>query len=233
MNYQEDSYKQSFRTRVAEVVDQGVLLEETYFYPAGGGQPGDSGTLETPSNTYEIRNARKQDGRVVHQIKNHSLRKGDEVRATINWPRRYNLMRMHTAAHVISAVLARDEDAQITGNQLGAEESRIDYDLEDYDAKRIASYEKLINEELAKNHAVTTQTLPRVDAEKRLEKLSNLAMGLPQHIKHVRLVAIGELDVQACAGTHVQHTREVGRVTFERAKNKGKHNRRIYFSLSQ
>ena len=232
MSYEEDSYKQTFSTRVKEVTGQGVILEETYFYPSGGGQPGDSGALETTENTYEVRKARRQDGQVIHQIKNHSLQPGDEVQATIDWRKRYQLMRMHTAAHVISAVLARDEEAQITGNQLGVEESRIDYDLQDYDAKRIASYEKLINEELAKNHAITTDTLPRQEAQKQLKKLSNLAMGLPKHIRHVRLVTIGDLDVQACAGTHVKNTQEVGRVTFVRAKNKGKNNRRIYFSLS-
>ncbi len=233
MNYQEDSYTYAFSSSVEAVTPQGVILQETYFYPAGGGQPGDEGVLRSGGDEYVVRNTRRQDGRVVHLIKRHDLQPGDAVEAQINATKRYALMRMHTAAHVISAVLAREEEAQITGNQLGAEESRIDYNLEEYDAKRIQRYEELVNEELAKGYAVTTKTLARAQAQKELKQLSSLAIGLPKHIQDVRIVYIGDLDAQACAGTHVKNTQEVGRVTFTRTKNKGANNRRIYYSLSQ
>ena len=232
MNYRADSYKHSFSSVVEEVTAQGVILEETYFYPAGGGQPGDEGTLTSSTNEYAVRNTRQQNGRVIHVIKHHELQPGDAVEAQINTDKRYALMRMHTAAHVISAVLAREEQAKITGNQLGTQESRVDFNLDAFSRKQLRAYQARVNQALAQEHPVRTETLIRAEAEKKLAQLSSLAAGLPAHIKDVRIVHIGELDAQACAGTHVRNTKEVGEVVFTRTKNKGANNRRIYFSLS-
>jgi misacylated tRNA(Ala) deacylase len=235
MTYVDDSYAHAFQTKIRAVeTDGAVELEQTYFYPEGGGQPGDKGTLRLPSGQeLHVHDTQKRAGRVVHLMRKHELTPGQHVHARIDWPRRHLLMRMHTAAHVISAVLAKHEQALITGNQLAPNESRIDYNLDDYNPKRIRAYQELINQELAKGHDVTTHTLPRKEAERQLKQLSTLAVGLPEHIQDVRVVRIGRLDAQACAGTHVKNTQEIGRVTFTKTKNKGASNRRVYYTLSQ
>lgn len=232
--YHQEPYVAEFAAAITEVTDGHVILDTSYFYPQGGGQPADTGELELPDGTtIAVTHTKKKNGETHHAVSDHEpLEAGMRVAARIDWKRRHRLMRMHTAAHVISAVIAQHEDALITGNQLKTTESRIDYDLDDYDQKRILAYQERVNQELAKHHEVTTQTLPRAEADEQLERLSGLKSGLPAHIQDVRIVRIGDLDAQACGGTHVKNTKEVGRVEFTKTKNKGAGNRRVYFTLS-
>lgn len=211
----------------------GIVLRDTIFYPRGGGQPGDTGMLRTSTNTdIPIHNTTKKDGIITHHT-SKEIPVGTEVEVILDWERRYNLMRMHTAAHIISAILSTQAGAKVTGNQLAEDESRIDCNLNELDPEVMQRYEKLVNAEIQQNHEITTQTLPRKKALSILEEITSLAMGLPEHITQVRLVRIGDFDVQACGGTHVANSKEVGRIRFTRTKNKGKNNKRIYFSLSQ
>lgn len=232
--YMRDCYRKEFDATVRTVTDgRFVTLSETYFYPTSGGQPHDTGTLTTADGT-EVRVVfvGKSDGSISHQVEPENvLAEGDAVHGIIDWERRHAHMRMHTAAHIISRVFEVEEGARVTGNQLGTEESRIDYELADYDPERMAAYAAEVNAIVARDLPVTSEFLAREEAERRTERLNTLAAGFPDAVREVRLLGIGDFDVQACGGTHVRSTGEIGEVVFTQFKNKGKNNRRVYFTI--
>lgn len=221
-----------FTSAINEVGEHGISLEENYFYPVGGGQPHDTGWLHVGDEKHRVTQVRNKDGKVWLKLEEApGLKPGQEVRGKIDPDRRGRLKRMHTAAHVASAVIIEKTGALITGNQLGEETSRIDYELEDYNPEYLKQLETEVNEEVMKAHEVSTRIVSREEADKEFAQLSTLKIGLPEHIKTVRLVQIGNIDLQACGGTHCSNTEEVGRVTFVNFKNKGKNNRRVYFEI--
>ena len=238
----EDSYAKEFDASVEDVSADGlkVALNQTLFYPTGGGQPCDMGELVNAGDgrKYTVTEVRKEEGRVWHAIlseaghagEGNTIKPGDKVHGVIDWERRYKLMRMHTAAHLLGEVIYKETKALTTGNQLGIEESRIDSALEEMDNEKAQSFIETANELLSRNMDVKTYSLPRDEAMKR-EGIVKLAMGLPEHISVVRIVDIGGYDVQADGGTHVSNTREVGQLEFVKTENKGKGKRRLYFRL--
>ncbi len=232
--YMRDGYTKEFHTTVKSIADgKFVTLNETYFYPTSGGQPHDTGVLKTA------------DGREVkvifvglfgeqpsHQVEPEGVLKvGDEVTGTIDWDRRYTHMRMHTAAHLVSKVFEDKKGAVVTGNQLGLDKSRIDYELDDYNPDELRAFEDVVNEFIEQSLDVTSHVVSREEAEELLDRLSTLKMGFPEHITQVRLVQIGDIDMQACGGTHLANTKEAGKVKFLKFDNKGKNNRRVYFTV--
>ncbi len=140
-------------------------------------------------------------------------------------------MRMHTAAHLVSKVFEDRKGAVVTGNQLGLEKSRIDYELDDYNPEQLRAFEDVVNEYVSRALEVESEVVSRQQAEETLERLSTLKIGFPEGIVQVRLVRIGDIDVQACGGTHVKNTQEIGCARFVKFDNKGKNNRRVYFTL--
>ncbi|MGC8811993.1 MAG: alanyl-tRNA editing protein AlaX, partial [Candidatus Aenigmatarchaeota archaeon] len=172
----------------------------------------------------------KQGEEIIHVLEKEPFFKVNQlVKGKIDWERRYKLMRMHTAAHIISAIINKETQALITGNQLETEKSRIDYSLENFDRALIEDCIRRANEEAKKGLEVKTYFLKREDAEK-IPSITKLAKGLP-NLKEFRIVEIVGLDLQADGGTHVKNTKEVGQIKIESMENKGKDNRRIYFSL--
>ena len=233
--YMRDCYKKEWDTKVKSVKDgKFVVLEESYFYPASGGQPWDEGTLKTTDGReVNVVYAGKFGGVISHQVEPENvLKEGDDVHCKLDWERRYKHMRMHTAAHIISHIFQDKKGALITGNQLGTDKSRIDYQLEDYNPEEMKSYEPLVNEVVKKALPVHAEFLNREEAEEKVAKLSNLKVGFPEDIKEVRLLTIEGFDVQACGGTHLKNTSEVGTVKFIKFDNKGKNNRRVYYELA-
>ncbi|RLE47238.1 alanyl-tRNA editing protein AlaX [Candidatus Woesearchaeota archaeon] len=231
--YMDDSYLKEFNARVARVTDDGIVLDKTVFYLQGGGQPSDTGKIIKYNKEFEVEKVKKVDGNVIHFLKGEwkdSIKEGDEVKGVINWERRYKLMRMHTAAHVLSSVFNKKAGALITGNQLDFEKSRFDFNLEDFDREKILSFVDEVNRLLAEGHEVSISYLPRDDALKDPE-LVKLASVLPPAVKELRIVTIGSIDRQCDGGTHVKNTKEVGRVVVLKMENKGKNNRRLYFGL--
>jgi Ser-tRNA(Ala) deacylase AlaX len=222
----EDAYLKDFEAKVLSVDGRNVVLEQTCFYPKGGGQPCDTGRI----NGIGVVEAVKNGEDVVHVLeKEASFKVGDLVKGSIDWERRYKLMRMHTAAHIISAVINRETGAMITGNQLDVDRSRIDYSLENFDKALIEDCIRKANEEASKGLEVKSYFIKREEAEK-IPSITKLAKGLPD-LQEFRIVEIVGLDLQADGGTHVKNTREIGRIKIEGMENKGKSNRRIYFSL--
>ncbi len=230
--YMEDSYLKEFEATVKSVKDDKfVVLDQTAFYPKSGGQPWDTGKLVTEDNTeYNVVFAGKFSGEISHEVDKPGLKEGDKVKGTIDWDRRYRLMRMHTATHVLSSVFIKEAGALITGNQLDLEKTRIDFSLEDFDRDKISEYVKKANELSATNAEVKISFMPREEVEQKPE-LARLAKGLPEGVKTLRIVNIEGIDIQADGGTHVKNTSEIGTIEVIDCKNKGKNNRRIYLTI--
>ncbi|MEM7825538.1 MAG: alanyl-tRNA editing protein AlaXM [Candidatus Aenigmatarchaeota archaeon] len=222
----EDSYLKEFEAKVIRIEENKIILDQTCFYPRGGGQPCDVGEIEG----IKVLETLKEGEEIIHFLeKKPSFKVNDVVKGKIDWERRYKLMRMHTAAHIISAVINKETGALITGNQLDLEKSRIDYSLENFDRNLIEKCIEKANEIAYKGLEVKSYFLKREDAEK-IPSITKLAKGLP-NLEEFRIVEIVGLDLQADGGTHVKNTREIGEIKIAEMENKGKDNRRIYFFL--
>jgi len=212
----------------------------TTFYPESGGQPNDTGKLirEDDGVEFDVIYVGKFNGEISHEIVpvenvSVSLKAGDRVKGVIDWDRRYRHMKMHTATHVLASVIEKEAGAQITGNQLGLDQSRVDFSLEAFDRDKFIEYEKIANNVIAQNHPVNLYLVSRKEAEEKLSRLTTLAKGFSEEINEVRLVEIEEVTIEACGGTHLRNTGEIKGVKIEKLQNKGKSNRRMYFSLME
>lgn len=229
--YIEDCYLKEFDATVAEANGKYIVLDNTIFYPNSGGQPHDMGKFVANDGTeYNIIYVAKVDGKISHEVDKEGIKVGDAVRGILDWQRRHALMRMHTAAHLLSAVMHKEANALITGNQLGTDQSRIDFSLETFDKEKIAEYIRMTNEIIAKNLPVRTYFLKR-DEAMAIPDVVKLAGALPPDVAELRIVDIGGFDVQADGGTHVLNTSEIGMLELVKTENKGKNNRRVYYML--
>jgi len=229
--YLTDSYKKEFYATIGGVIeDKKVILDETYLYCQSGGQPSDKGIIIHNNEEFKVLEVKKEDGKIIHILDKKGLKVNDKVKCKIDWERRYKLMKMHTAAHVISSIIHKETGAMITGNQLDTEKSRIDFSLEKFNKENMENYIKKANEEIKKDHKITVSTISKEEA-KKIKNLSKLAKGLPPDLKEIRIVTIGNLDEQGDGGTHVNSTKEIGAIKLLSIENKGKSNRRLYFSL--
>jgi len=225
-----DCYAKEFDATVTKVDGKFIVLDKTAFYPESGGQLTDTGKLIKDGEEYKVVFAKKIGPDVSHEVDKEGLQAGDKVHGILDWDRRYLLMRMHTAAHVLSTVIYKETNANITGNQLGLDKSRIDFDLETFDREQLSSYEAKTNEILKKELPVDIQVMPREEAFK-IPALVKLQKVLPESIKDIRVVTIQDFDQQACAGTHIKNLKEIGEIEIIKLENKGKGRRRIYFKL--
>src|SRR3989344_7922493 len=226
--YYFDAYAKEFEAEVLEVNGKYIVLDKTAFYAAGGGQPYDTGKIIS-DNEYNVVSVGKVDGKISHEVDKEGLKTGDKIKGIIDWDRRYKLMRMHTAAHIVSGVFHKEAGALITGNQLDLEKTRIDFSLENFDREKINEYFSKSNELVNKDLPIKIYTMPRAEAEKD-SAMFKLAKELPSSIKDIRVVEIVGFDRQADGGTHVRSLKEVGWIEFLKAENKGKDNRRVYFT---
>jgi len=229
MLFHTDSYLKEFDASVIEVNEHGVVLDKTAFYPSSGGQPFDTGFLKKGADEFSVVNCSKKEGKIIHSLEPDGIANGDIVHGMIDWGRRYRLMKMHTAAHILSQIFYADDGAMITGNQLDIDKSRIDMSLENFDIAKIEKAVQHANLTIEKDIPITVSFLSREEALK-LPAVTRLAKGLPD-LNVFRIVSIGDFDVQADGGTHVKSTKEIGKIVLLRCDNKGKNNRRIYFTL--
>lgn len=238
--YMKDSYLKEFEAEVVSVKESKfIVLNQTAFYPNSGGQPHDTGTMTRVSDgkIFKVVYAGKFGGQISHEVENHEgveLKPGDRVKCRIDWDRRYRLMRLHTAAHIISEVINKETGALITGNQLDVEKSRIDFSVPEFDREMLKSYEEKANEIANQgiDLALEFKSRDEVINDPKMTKLAKGIESLPQDIRVLRIVRIGDFDAQADGGTHVKNTKEIGKIEFIDFVNKGKNNRRIYFRLS-
>ncbi|MFA5106227.1 MAG: alanyl-tRNA editing protein [Candidatus Micrarchaeia archaeon] len=227
----EDSYLKECGAVVEKMLSPTeAALDQTVFYPRGGGQPSDTGKIISGGAEYAVLEVSKKDGVAVHRLDKPGLAAGMEVKCVIDWERRYKLMRSHTAAHILATVMARDAGALITGNQLDTDKTRFDFSLANFDRELMDRMVAAANEEIAKGARVKAYPLAREEAMK-IPGIVKLATALPPDIPVFRIVEIKGIDVQADGGTHVKNTSEIGKISIIRMENKGKENRRIYFEL--
>ncbi len=228
--FSRDCYLKEFDATVVAANGKEIELDRTAFYPNSGGQPDDTGLISFGNEDYIVGSVRKDKGRILHVVDREGLKEGDSVHGQVDWVRRYIHMRYHTASHVLSGVVYRATGAEITGNQISAEKTRIDFDLENFDRAKLKEYEEKANNVLAENYPVVIRFISRDEAAK-IPNVTKLAMGLPEAVKEVRIVSVEGFEQEACGGTHLANTSEAGRIEIIGAENKGKNNRRVYFRL--
>lgn len=233
--YQTDSYLRTFEARVVQVdgESRGVELDRSAFYPGGGGQPADSGWLHLDGNAYPVTRARKDGERILHLIGEAPAlpEAGALVRGEIDWPRRYQLMRIHTAMHILCGVIFRDYGATVTGGDMEALKGRMDFEFATMHKDLVQAIEAAINLEVANERDIYVRILPRQEAFQIPDLIRTKINLLPEGIQQVRVVEIEGLDLQADGGTHVMNTREVGRLRVVDYKSKGAINKRIYLEI--
>ena len=225
--YHQDSYIQTFEATVTEVREDGVVLDRTAFYPGGGGQPNDVGTLSAGGQTWTVTKVGRKDGAVVHQLEGGAPAVGDVVTGVIDWERRHKLMRTHTALHVLCGVIWRDFGAQVTGGDMQPLAARMDFEFEHMTAGFAEEVEELVNREVAAGRPISTRILPRDEAMAIPDLIRTKINLLPPGIQEVRVVEIEGLDLQADGGTHLGNTRDVGRIRIVGHESKGRINKRL------
>jgi len=230
--YLTDAYQRQFEARVLSVAPEGIVLDRTLFYPAGGGQPCDQGRLKRPDGSFVVvGDVRKTPEGILHVTEpEHALVPGDPVAGEIDWARRFAHMRYHTALHILSGVVYRRVSSGITGNQITAERARMDFSLPGFDRTLAEGLIEGVNEVVRERRPVTVRFLPRSEAAKD-PTLVRVAQELMPDVEVVRLIDIEGFDVQADGGTHVANTAEVGVARLERVENKGARNKRLYLTL--
>ncbi len=229
--YGDDAYVKEFAATVVEHVDGGVVLDRTAFYPGGGGQPCDVGELTHSDRQWIVTAVKKVNGQPVHFIEGELPEIGRSVTGHVDWERRYQLMRTHTAMHILCGVVWRDYGAQVTGGNMQPGEGRMDFEFETMRQELVAEIEEAINKEVGAERDVTVRVLPREEAFAIPDLIRTKINLLPEGISEVRTVELKGLDLQADGGTHVANTREVGRIRVVNYKSKGKINKRIYVAL--
>lgn len=228
--YQRDSYLRSFEACVTAVRPEGVMLDRTAFFPTGGGVLGDAGMLTGPAGAFRVVETVEEEGGVLHRLDRPGLAPGDRVGGELDWPRRYLLMRYHTATHVLTGVMFNDYQVRVTGNQLTPEKGRVDFAFARFDREVLEEGFRRANALVGRDLAVRVAFVPAAEARTRPE-LFKLETGFPHDLPELRLVEIVGFDTQADGGCHVASLREIGRLVLTRTENKGKANRRVYFVL--
>jgi misacylated tRNA(Ala) deacylase len=223
--FREDSYLRDCEATVTAAAPGRVILDRTIFYPTGGGQPGDHGVLVLADGSeLAIADTVKDEAGIAHICAMDAAlpSPGDKVTARIDWDRRYKHMRMHTCLHLVCAVVP----CAITGAQIGAERSRIDFDIGEntLDKERVAAeLLRLINED----HPVNATWISDAELDAKPELIRTMSVQPPRGIGRVRLMDVDGVDLQPCGGTHVARTGEIGKIAVAKIENKGKRNRRV------
>jgi misacylated tRNA(Ala) deacylase len=226
--FREDSYLQETDASVIGVDDGAVILDRTVFYPLGGGQPGDTGTIIWSGGSGTIIDTRyADDGAIRHVLMEGDARPavGDKVHVVLDWDRRYRHMRMHTAMHLLGSVLQYG----VTGGNISAEKSRLDFDMEDtVDKEAVAAALQAL---VAGDHAVSCRWISDAELDAQPDLVRTMSVQPPRGKGRVRLLEIAGVDLQPCGGTHLRSTAEVGRVRIGKVEKKGKRNRRVNIHL--
>ncbi len=229
--YLNDMYLQEFEAEVISVTDEKfIVLSQTAFYPKSGGVSYDQGILIRENEEFKVVFVGKFGGKISHEVDKTGLKVGDRITGKLDWDRRYTLMRYHTAAHVLSGAFFKNLKAKISGNEISIDQGRIDFNLEDFDRSLIEAQVDKSNEIINANHSVEVYSLDRTEVEQNPD-LTKLAMGLPKKIQTIRIVDIKGFDRQPDGGCHVKSLIEIGKISTKKLVNKGKSNRRLYFTL--
>ncbi len=230
--FQDDAYARSCEATVISAGPEGIRLDRTVFYPTGGGQPGDRGVLRFDGGTVEIVDTRKGEhlADVIHIPAEGAAppAPGAKVTAELDWARRHRLMRMHTCLHLLCTVV----DGPVTGGQIGDGRGRLDFDLPEakLDKAEIAA---ALNRLIAEDRAVRSRWIGDDELDAQPDLVKTMTVKPPRGAGRVRLLEIEGVDLQACGGTHVSRTGEIGAVTVAKIEKKGRHNRRVGIAFDE
>ncbi|MFN8382713.1 MAG: alanyl-tRNA editing protein [Anaerolineales bacterium] len=233
--YQTDAYLKEFEATITsvEASTRAVVLDRSAFYPGGGGQPCDFGTLEVAGVTYLVEKVKKQGDDVLHILGGTEPlpTPNSASHGTLNWARRHELMRTHTALHILCGTVFRDHGAKVTGGDMDPLKGRMDFEFETMRGELVRDIESAVNYEIKQGREIRVNILPREEAFQIPDLIRTKINLLPEGIMQVRTVEIVGLDLQADGGTHVMNTSEVGRVKVVDYKSKGAINKRIYIEV--
>jgi misacylated tRNA(Ala) deacylase len=228
--FRDDSYLKECEATVTDTVDGAVILDRTVFYAMGGGQPGDIGVMEWNGGSSIIVDTRySDDGSTLHVIEDGAdlPASGAPVTVRLDWDRRYLHMRMHTALHLLGSVLKYG----VTGGNISAAKSRLDFDTEDgVDKEQVSADLQAL---VAADHAVSCRWITDEELDAQPDLVRTMSVQPPRGAGRIRLLEIEGVDLQPCGGTHLRSTAEVGNVQVGKVEKKGKHNRRVSIVLDQ
>jgi len=229
--YQFDAYAKDFVTQVLARDSDHVLLGKTAFYPGGGGQPADEGSLQWQATLRPVVGFRTSGDEVWHQVAGDPPDPGQEVQGVVDWERRHQLMRTHTAMHILCGVVWRDYGAQVTGGNMEPLRGRMDFEFPRLSQDLVREIETKVQDEVRANRSVVARILPREEAFRIPDLIRTKINLLPAGLQQIRVVEIVGLDLQADGGTHVANTGEVGEVRIVDYKSKGASNKRLVLAL--
>ena len=233
--FHSDSYLRTFSAQVVAQDDQnhGIILDQTAFYPGGGGQPADTGILIINGAEIQLKGVKKISGEIVHLLPPEAALPslGTSLSGQLDWERRYQLMRTHTAMHVLCGTIFRDYGASVTGGNMEPLKGRMDFEFASLQKEFVQTIEEAVNREIENALPVSWRVIPRDEAFQIPDLIRTKINLLPPAIEEVRVVEIEGLDLQADGGTHVKNTKEVGRIKITDYKSKGRENKRIYLEV--
>jgi misacylated tRNA(Ala) deacylase len=227
-----DAYLKEFTAKVVGFAGRELILDRTAFYPGGGGQPADRGTLGIGPIQAAVVDVRREGGDIVHVLDATIPGTVRELNGELDWERRYAHMRYHTALHVLSGAIWENFGAKVTGGQMRADRARMDFSFPGaWTSDVVDEIERLTNEALAEGRPVRIYELPREEALKNPDLIRTQINLVPERVRVVRIVEIEGIEAQADGGTHVADTREVGALRIMNHKSKGRQNKRVEFVL--
>ncbi len=235
--YLTDAYARSLATTVVAVDEGRVALAATVFYPTGGGQPHDTGSLTWDGGRVAVTETRSEGPVVWHSIEGEGPAVGSDVTATIDWARRHGLMRTHTALHVLCGIIWNEWGTAVTGGNMnppdeaGVGSARMDFEFDPLPDDFAGRVETLVAAEVAADRPIEVSTLPRGTALEDADLIRTKVNLIPESVIEIRVVDITGLDKQADGGTHVASTAEVGRVEVLKTESKGKGNKRVRIAI--
>jgi len=228
MLFIENSYLKEFETKVQKIENDSIILEQTAFYAKSGGQPGDVGKLTLSGKEINIIDTvYDHEKNILHICENiNDLKTGERIKGKINWGTRYKHMRMHSALHLLCSLLPYD----VTGGQISFEKSRLDFNAKDKIEKE--EIEDKINQLVKDDYEISYQWITQDELDKQTDLVRTMSVKPPRTKDKIRLVKIGNIDLQPCGGTHVKSTKEIGEIKIGKIENKGKMNRRVNLSVN-
>ena len=223
--FRSDPYLSSSEATVVAVQEESLILDKTVFYPEGGGQPGDIGRIANNIFGADVTNTIKSTDGILHLTDNKRglISVGDNVEIDIDWERRYSLMRMHTALHILCSIV----DGAVTGGSVGVQKSRLDFDIPGERPDKESLTQQLM-EIVDRNYPVVSSWISDQELQENPDLIRTMSVKPPTGTGQVRMIRIGDaIDFQPCGGTHVKSTGEIGKIKVSKIENKGKQNRRI------
>jgi len=228
--FEENAYLREFKAKIINIniEEKTIELDNTAFYARSGGQPGDIGEIIAENQNIEVKDTIKKDNKIINIInKTENLEKGIEIIGKIDWEKRYKYMKMHSALHLICSVIPLG----VTGGQIGYEKSRLDFNDPDKKINKEEIEEK-INSLVKNDYQITSEIIDSKILDKQPELIRTMSVKPPQIDGKIRLIKIGNVDLQPCGGTHVKSTAEIGSIKIGKIENKGRMNRRVNIILN-